>query len=62
MNSDVVVGKLKQVKSQMLLLWAEWFDNDCAWVAGSNDYLSGVLQEDYGKTEPACCKQHTVDR
>jgi len=50
MNSDIVVGRLKQWKSQMWLLWAEWFDSDCAWVAGSNDYLSGVLQEDYGKS------------
>ncbi len=54
MNSDIVVGRLKQWKSQVWLLWAEWFDSDCAWVAGSNDYLSGMLQEDYGKSiQPA---------
>ncbi|WP_413735368.1 CsbD family protein [Sodalis sp. RH21] len=52
MNSDVVFGKFKQWKSQMWLLWAEWFDDDCAWVAGSNHYLSGVMQEDYGKSVP----------
>ncbi|CAJ0994779.1 hypothetical protein SODG_007046 [Sodalis praecaptivus] len=39
MNNDIVVGRLKQWKSQMWLLWAEWFDSDCAWVAGSNESL-----------------------
>jgi uncharacterized protein YjbJ (UPF0337 family) len=49
MNSDIVAGKWKQWKSQMWLMWADMFDSDCSWLAGSNDLLSGVLQEDYGR-------------
>lgn len=49
MNSDIVVGKWKQLKGNFLAMWAEWFDSDCAWLEGNNGYLSGVLQEDYGK-------------
>ncbi|MCU5771923.1 stress-response protein [Erwiniaceae bacterium BAC15a-03b] len=51
MNSDIIVGRYKQLKGQLWLMWAEWFDNDCAWVAGNNDWLSGILQEDYGREQ-----------
>mgnify|MGYP000978978839 FL=1 len=51
MNSDIIVGKYKQWKGQLWLIWAEWFDSDCAWVAGNNDWFSGILQEDYGREQ-----------
>jgi len=51
MNSDIIVGKYKQWKGQLWSIWAEWFDNDCAWVAGNNDWFSGILQEDYGREQ-----------
>lgn len=58
MNSDIVAGKWKQWKGQMALMWAEWFDNDDAWMSGSNDWLSGILQEDYGREQhDGACKK-----
>lgn len=51
MNSDIVVGRWKQWRGNFWALWSEWFDSDCAWLEGNNDYLSGVLQEDYGLQE-----------
>lgn len=51
MNSDIIVGRYKQLKGQLWLMWAEWFDHDCAWVAGNNGWLSGILQEDYGREQ-----------
>lgn len=51
MNIDIVVGILKQWKGQLWLMWADCFDSDCAWMAGSNDWLSGILQEDYGREQ-----------
>ena len=51
MNSDIVVGKWKQWKGQMWLYWAALTDSDGAWVAGSNDLFTGVIQEDYGREE-----------
>lgn len=51
MNSDIVAGKWKQLKGQVWLVWAELFDSDDAWFTGSNDYLSGMLQEDYGREQ-----------
>nr|WP_113866918.1 stress-response protein [Brenneria salicis]NMN92964.1 hypothetical protein [Brenneria salicis ATCC 15712 = DSM 30166]RBP61937.1 hypothetical protein DES54_11915 [Brenneria salicis ATCC 15712 = DSM 30166]RLM31258.1 stress-response protein [Brenneria salicis ATCC 15712 = DSM 30166] len=49
MNSDIVVGRWKQLKGNFWTLWAEWFDSDCAWLEGNNGYFSGVVQEGYGK-------------
>ena len=51
MNSDIVVGRWKQWRGNLWTLWSEWFDSDCAWLEGNNDYLSGILQEDYGLQE-----------
>lgn len=51
MNIDIVVGILKQWKGQLWLMWADCFDSDCAWMAGSNDWLSGILQEDFGREQ-----------
>ncbi|MFC0226620.1 CsbD family protein [Serratia aquatilis] len=53
MNSDIIVGRLKQLKGQAWQVWAEFSGNDFTWLSGSNDFLSGVLQEDYGKEREA---------
>ena len=49
MNSDIIVGRWKQLKGQVWQALAEWSGSDCVWLAGSNDFLAGVLQEDYGQ-------------
>ncbi|QKJ85730.1 Stress-response protein [Paramixta manurensis] len=59
MNSDIVVGKWKQLKGQMTQWWAEWFDDDSAWMTGNNDWLSGILQEDYGKRQEGVSSEET---
>ncbi|WP_431223825.1 CsbD family protein [Serratia sp. L9] len=51
MNSDIILGRWKQLKGQIWQAWAELSGNDCTWLAGSNDCLSGVLQEDYGREQ-----------
>ncbi|MNE46402.1 hypothetical protein D3C80_1407390 [compost metagenome] len=51
MNSDIIVGRWKQLKGQVWQAWAEFSGNDGLWLAGSNDCLSGVLQEDYGREQ-----------
>ncbi|HGM7059281.1 TPA: CsbD family protein [Serratia marcescens] len=53
MNSDIIVGRWKQLKGQVWQAWAEWSGSDYAWLAGSNDFLAGVLQEDYGRERDA---------
>lgn len=51
MNSDIFVGKWKQFKGRVWLMLAEMVDSDSVWLAGSNECLSGVLQEDYGREQ-----------
>ncbi|GAA3587317.1 MAG: CsbD family protein [Gibbsiella quercinecans] len=51
MNSDIILGRWKQLKGQLWQAWGQVSGNDCAWLGGSNDVLSGVLQEDYGKEQ-----------
>ncbi|MGK2888656.1 MAG: hypothetical protein ACSLEN_04745 [Candidatus Malihini olakiniferum] len=51
MNSDIMVGRWKQLRGNFLALWAEWFDSDCAWLKSNNGYLVDILQEDYGLQE-----------
>lgn len=51
MNSDTIVGRWKQLKGRVWQAWAEFSGNDGLWLAGSNDCLSGVLQEDYGREQ-----------
>ncbi|MFI8415070.1 CsbD family protein [Serratia sp. NPDC078593] len=49
MNSDIILGRWKQLRGQVWQALAELTGSDCAWLTGSNDCLSGILQEDYGK-------------
>jgi uncharacterized protein YjbJ (UPF0337 family) len=51
MNSDIIIGRWKQWKGQVWQAWAEFSGSDYAWLVGSNDCLSGVLQEDYGREQ-----------
>ncbi|HEI8505194.1 TPA: stress-response protein [Serratia marcescens] len=51
MNSDIIVGRWKQLKGQVWQAWAEW--------SGSNDFLVGVLQEDYGRERDAVSSEKT---
>ena len=51
MNSDIILGRWKQLKGRVCQALAEWSDSDCIWLMGSNDCLSGVLQEDYGREQ-----------
>lgn len=48
MNGDIVVGKWKQIRGQVRSTLAEWLGSDGEWLAGNNDCLLGLLQEDYG--------------
>ncbi len=59
MNSGIIVGRWKQLKGQVWQAWAEWSGSDYAWLAGSNDFLAGVLQEDYGRERDAVSSEKT---
>ncbi|MGE8073266.1 CsbD family protein [Serratia ureilytica] len=59
MNSDIIVGRWKQLKGQVWQAWAEWSGSDGVWLAGSNDFLVGVLQEDYGRERDAVSSEKT---
>ncbi|HIE0189065.1 TPA: CsbD family protein [Serratia marcescens] len=59
MNSDIIVGRWKQLKGQVWQAWVEWSGSDGAWLAGSNDFLVGVLQEDYGRERDAVSSEKT---
>lgn len=51
MNSDIIVGRLKQWKGSIRLWWADIADSEGEYFAGNSDWLSGILQEDYGKEQ-----------
>ncbi|MCP1107847.1 stress-response protein [Serratia nevei] len=59
MNSDIIVGRWKQLKGQVWQAWAAGGGSDGAWLAGSNDFLAGVLQEDYGRARDAVSSEKT---
>ncbi|WP_407936322.1 CsbD family protein [Limnobaculum parvum] len=51
MNSDIILGRLKQWKGSIRLWWAEMAGIEDEFFAGNSDWLSGILQEDYGKEQ-----------
>lgn len=51
MNSDIILGRLKQWKGSLRLWWAEMAGIEDEFFAGNSDWLSGILQEDYGKEQ-----------
>jgi uncharacterized protein YjbJ (UPF0337 family) len=48
MNSDVFVGKWKQVRGEAKVWWAKLTDDDLDKVAGRFEMFIGLLQEKYG--------------
>ncbi|CAI1693084.1 CsbD family protein [Serratia plymuthica] len=59
MNSDIILGRWKQLKGQVCQTVAEWSGSDCIWLMGSNDCFSGVLQEDYGREQDEVSSEKT---
>ncbi|WP_163371814.1 CsbD family protein [Enterobacter hormaechei] len=59
MNSDFFVGRWIQLKGLVWQALADWSGSDCVWLAGSNDFLAGVLQEDYGRERDAVSSEKT---
>ena len=58
MNSDIIVGRWKQLKGG----YGRRGPNGPAAIArlaGSNDFLAGVLQEDYGRERDAVSSEKT---
>ena len=51
MNSDIILGRLKQWKGSLRLWWDEMAGIEDEFFAGNSDWLSGILQEDYGKEQ-----------
>lgn len=51
MNSDIILGRLKQWKGSFREWWAEFAGMENEYFAGNSDWLSGLLQEDYGKEQ-----------
>ena len=50
MNWDIVEGKWKQLKGDVLSRWGKLTDDDLDVIAGKRDKLVGTLQERYGKS------------
>ena len=48
MNSDVLMGKWKQLKGDIKRQWGKFTDDDLAMVEGQRDKLVGLVQERYG--------------
>jgi uncharacterized protein YjbJ (UPF0337 family) len=48
MNSDVFVGKWKQVRGEAKVWWGRLTDDDLDKVAGRFEMFIGLLQEKYG--------------
>jgi uncharacterized protein YjbJ (UPF0337 family) len=48
MNSDVFVGKWKQVRGEAKVWWGKLTDDDLDKVAGRFEMFIGLLQEKYG--------------
>ena len=58
MNSDIIVGRWKQLKGRMAGVGRMVRQRLCP-LAGSNDFLAGVLQEDYGRERDAVSSEKT---
>lgn len=48
MNSDIFVGKWRQVRGEAKVWWGKLTDDDLDKVAGRFDMFIGLLQEKYG--------------
>lgn len=50
MNSDVLEGKWKQLKGEVLKRWGQITDDELDQIEGQREKLIGKLQEKYGYT------------
>jgi uncharacterized protein YjbJ (UPF0337 family) len=50
MNSDVLEGKWKQLKGEVLKRWGQLTDDELDQIEGQREKLIGKLQEKYGYT------------
>lgn len=51
MNTDIIGGKLKQLKGFLQEKWGKLTDDDIDQIQGRKDVLVGKLQEKYGYTK-----------
>lgn len=51
MNSDIIGGKLKQLKGKFQEKWGEFTDDELDEIQGRKEVLVGKLQEKFGYTQ-----------
>jgi uncharacterized protein YjbJ (UPF0337 family) len=57
MNTDILLGKWKQLKGQAKQKWGKLTDDELDRIEGSRDELVGLIQERYGKTRDEAEKE-----
>ncbi|OAX54211.1 CsbD family protein [Xanthomonas graminis] len=57
MNKDIISGKWTQLKGNIKAQWGDLTDDDFDVAAGNAQYLSGKLQERYGRDRDRAEKQ-----
>jgi uncharacterized protein YjbJ (UPF0337 family) len=57
MNTDIVKGKLLQLRGEMKKAWGHLTNDDLDKVNGEVDNLAGIIQERYGITRAQAEKQ-----
>jgi len=57
MNTDILLGKWKQLKGQAKQKWGKLTDDELDRIEGSRDELVGLIQERYGKTREEAEKE-----
>jgi len=51
MNSDIMVGKWKQLRGAVQAKWGSISDDEIARIEGNRERLVGLLQEKYGRNK-----------
>ena len=51
MNNDIFEGKWKQIKGKVKAHWGKLTDDDLDVAEGNSTYLSGKIQERYGRNK-----------
>ena len=51
MNNDQIAGKWKQIKGEAKVMWGKLTDDELDIAEGHKDKLSGLVQEQYGRTK-----------
>ncbi len=57
MNTDIVKGKLLQLRGEMKKAWGNLTNDDLEKFTGEIDNLAGIIQERYGITREQAEKQ-----